>query len=91
MKDMISSILLDWSSRRNERLKLQQAYLVATVALIVFAGLITLLNPSLGRQLIMVAGFVLAVFLTNGVAWALLEAFLIRKLDAKTPTVRKKR
>lgn len=75
--------LRNWNKTSNERRKLQHAYLALIVGMAVFAGFVTFLNAEVGHNIIMLAGFIFCVLITNAVMWALLKACLLDKLSTK--------
>lgn len=80
MWTVLMQFLYDWNKNTTERAKLQQASLTLGFGLLVLAGLVTLLNYSLGQTLVGVALFVFLVFAANAVLWALLQSFLLSRL-----------
>lgn len=68
--------LKDWSESTNDRTKVQHIYLLLTAGLIILAGLVSLLNPELGRLIVGMALATLVIFAANGVIWSLLYTFL---------------
>lgn len=91
MVNLLKQFLIEWNSGKNQRTKLQQAYFLIIILLAVAAGFLSLLNGDFGRLLMIIAAFVAAVYICNGVAWALLDAFvtpLLPKRDIKTPKKR---
>lgn len=85
LKDMVT----DWNARYGERAKLQHAYIVASVAGIVLAGLVGLLNYDASRAILRVCFAALGIVLVNAIAWALLFSFVVNKLPKKSPNGRK--
>ncbi len=82
---LLKQLLLEWNSGDNQRLKLQQAYFVLALVTAVSAGLITLVNISIGQFAIMIAAFLALVYFTNAIAWALLDALVAKKLETPAP------
>lgn len=79
--------LRQWNKNSDRHTKLQYAYGVLSIVTIVIAGLIGLVNYSLGQRLVSVAAFSALLFFTNAIAWALVDAFVVSRL-AKRPTKR---
>ena len=77
----IRKTLQTWSQNTDERTKLQQAYLVAAVILVVLAGVIGLVNYNLGQQIILLALVAGSIFIINAVSWALLQSFILLHVD----------
>lgn len=86
----IRDLLIQWNKQHGERTKLQHAYAVLAVAALLVAGLISLVNYSLGQSLLFIAIVLGLVFVANSVVWALLDTFVIRRVP-KTSHVVKKR
>ena len=86
----IHEILINWNKKNNERVKLQHAYFALIIALVIIAGLVSLLNVETGRQLLIIGSVIGVVFVVNAVAWALLESFILRKVATKPRSTTKK-
>ena len=84
MYSLIKDLLISWNNEKNQRIKLQRAYFALAVALAVLSGLVTLVNVSLGRTMSMIAALLAVAYVANAVVWALLEAFVMPKIAAKT-------
>ncbi|MFZ1361197.1 MAG: hypothetical protein WAS27_04205 [Candidatus Saccharimonadales bacterium] len=80
MYESIKLSLQSWNATTTEREKLQHLYVVASVLLLVVAGVIGLLNQNLGQQILAVAIVSAMLFLVNAVAWALLQSFILFRL-----------
>lgn len=78
-KDMLA----DWNTRYSERAKLQHAYIIASLAGIVVAGLVGLLNYDTSQTILRYCFFGLGIFLVNAIAWALLFGLVIDKLPKR--------
>ncbi len=90
---MITSLyvlLQDWRESTNDRQKLQQAYVVGGVALLIIAGLIGLVDYSLGQLLLQIALIAIAIFFINAIVWALLTAFVLLPLSSQRQTTSSK-
>ena len=85
---IIKQLLIDWNSEKNQRIKLQQAYLVLVVLMAIASGLVTLVNLSLGRAIIMSAAIFALVFIVNSISWLVLDMIVSKKIDliAKVPS-----
>lgn len=77
----IRNTLQSWSQSTDERTKLQQAYLVAAVVLVILAGVVGLVNYNLGQQIVLLALVAGSIFIINAVAWALLQSFILLHID----------
>jgi hypothetical protein len=89
MLQALRDFLGEWNSTRNERVKLQYAYVCASIAGIVVAGLVGLLNYDASRAILRVCFAGLGIFVVNAVVWALLSGLVLSKLPAKRTAVRK--
>jgi cell division protein FtsW (lipid II flippase) len=83
MITQLLAVLNSWNTSKNERQKLQYALLATAIVLVLFAGLISLVNPIIGRSVVRLAFFTLAAFLANGFVWNLLQSLVISKLTSK--------
>ena len=83
MQDVIKQVYVSWSSEKNQRRKLQQAYVIVASILAALAGVVTLLNDSLGKKLLMVAAGAIFIFFVNAIMWALVEAFVSPRSGSK--------
>ena len=85
---IIKQLLIDWNSEKNQRIKLQQAYLVIVVLMAIASGLVTLVNLSLGRTIIMSAAILALVYVVNSISWLVLDMIFSKKIDliAKVPS-----
>lgn len=83
MYQAIKDMLVDWNATYSERAKLQHAYLLFSVAGIVLAGLVALLNYDASRAILRICFAGLGIFLVNAIGWALLFALVTNKLPAR--------
>ncbi len=90
MKSLLKLSIIEWNSNKNQRTKLQQAYLIVTFIVATAAGLLTLLSVDLGKTLVTVAAVFLAAFVVNAVSWALIDAFVIAKVNKLSRSKAKK-
>lgn len=91
MFESLKTSLVAWDTKTSERVKLQHAYIVVAVVLLIVAGVIGLMNRELGQNILVVAIISAAMFLANAVAWSLLQsAFLMRIAASKRSSSRKK-
>ena len=92
MYTMILDNLREWSRSTTERQKLQHVYLAVAAAMLVVAGVFGLANYTLGQQLLAIAIAAAGAFLVNAVAWALLQSFVLLRIEKPTskPTTKKK-
>jgi len=80
MKELMS----EWNKSNNERVKLQYAYGVLALLLLVLAGLVSLVNYSLGYSILAIAFGFTVIFFVNAVGWVMLDAFVLSKLPKST-------
>lgn len=84
----MNELMSKWNKSNSERVKLQYAYGVLALLLLVLAGLVSLVNYSLGYSILAFAFGFTVIFFVNAVAWVMLEAFILNKLP-KTSTRKK--
>ena len=90
MYSLFKQFLAEWNSGKNQRTKLQQAYFLIVILLAVVSGFSSLLNGDFGRTLMLFAAFIAVVYAVNGIAWALLDAFVAQVLPKHDKSSRKK-
>lgn len=73
-----------WKTTKNERQKLQHAYLVLAMVIVLVAGVISLFNPALGHNTVKFAIVAAGAYLVNAFVWNLLQSSIIDKLPSKT-------
>ena len=88
MMSIIKQLFIGWNSEKNQRIKLQQAYLVLVVLMAIASGLVTLVSLSLGRAIIMSAAILALVYIVNSISWLVLDMIVSKKIDliAKVPS-----
>ena len=86
MYQSLKSALTTWNNTTSDRTKLQHFYIAIAAVLLIIAGVIGLLNQSLGQQLLAIAIAAAGIFLVNAVAWALLQSFVLFRLR-ETPVI----
>lgn len=91
MYEFLKQALIGWNCQKDQRHKLQQAYLAAVFVGLILAGCLTLLNVQQGRLIAMAAAGFALIFLINGAAWALLEAFIAPNLPKAESSASKTR
>ena len=91
MMSIIKQLLIDWNSEKNQRIKLQQAYLVIVVLMAIASGLVTLVSLSLGRAIIMSAAILALVYIVNSISWLVLDMIVSKKIDLIAKSSGKKR
>lgn len=90
MISLFKQFLVEWNSGKNQRAKLQQAYFLTIILLAVVAGFLSLISGDFGRALMLIAALIAVVYVINGVAWALLDAFIAPILPKNDKSSRKK-
>ena len=88
---IIKQLFIGWNSEKNQRIKLQQAYLVLVVLMAIASGLVTLVNISLGRAIIMSAAILALVYIVNSISWLVLDMIVSKKIDLIAKSSGKKR
>ncbi|HEU4914314.1 MAG TPA: hypothetical protein VFT16_02810 [Candidatus Saccharimonadales bacterium] len=78
----IKDMLAEWNATHTERTKMQHAYLAVSLAGIVVAGLVGLLDYDASRAILRVCFGGLAIFGINAVVWALVFSLVCNKLPA---------
>ncbi|HMS93474.1 MAG TPA: hypothetical protein PKD28_03740 [Candidatus Saccharibacteria bacterium] len=78
----IRTFLTHWNVTYSDRTKLQHAYAALAVISLIVAGIISLINYSLGQSFLFISIVTVLVFIGNGVVWALINTFVI----PSTPT-----
>lgn len=88
----VYSYIAKWSKDRDAFAKLQGAYGVLAVALLLVAALVGLMNASLGQAIVFYAFVAALTFVGNGVMWAVLKTFVVPAVEKHAPktTTRKK-
>ena len=88
---IIKQLLIDWNSEKNQRIKLQQAYLVLVVLMATASGLVNLVNLSIGRAIIISAAVLALVYIVNSISWLVLDMIVSKKIDLIAKAHGKKR
>lgn len=91
MYQSVLTYLAKWNENTDERVKLQHVYAFGGVALLVVAGLVGLVNYTLGQTLMNIALISIAVFFINAIVWALVTAFLLLRLEQSQPKSRSRK
>lgn len=90
MLEFTKSILTLWNSEKNQRLKLQYAYIMLAIIGLAAAGLLTLFNASSAHLAASASGILFVTFLVNSIAWGIIEAFVTPKLPKEASATVKK-
>ena len=91
MITILKQLLTTWNSEKNQRLKLQQAYFSIALTLAVIAGLLTLINVSLGGTILIIAALIAMTYVINGLAWLILDMIVSKKIDQASKATTRKR
>jgi len=83
MIESMKTALTTWNTTTPERRKLQHVYLALAAIVVLLAGLVSLINPTLGHNSLIIAGIAFGAFLTNAIVWNLLSALVLVKLPGK--------
>jgi hypothetical protein len=86
--DFVKELLNNWRTR-NDRVKLQHAYLAIAFISIVVSGIVGLLNSSVGRKLAYISLAAIVIYLVNAVIWALVNSSVVMTGESQTETIRK--
>ena len=86
MLELLKQIFTVWNSEKNQRLKLQQAYLILAIIGLVAAGLSTLFSVSSVYLAASFSGILAVTFLVNGIAWGLIDTFITPRLPKASQT-----
>lgn len=78
--ESLFDLLRQWNARQSSFVKLQHTYVLVAVLSLVAAGIVGLINYSLGQSILFVATMAALVFIANGVIWAILNTFVITRL-----------
>lgn len=80
MVELIKRGLISWNEQKNQRLKLQQAYVALAIISLTIGGGLILISNSAAHLATSIAGIVGVVFLVNSVAWTVLDAIIAPRL-----------
>jgi len=83
MIESMKTALTTWNTTTTERRKLQHAYLVLAAIVVLLAGLVSLINPTLGHNSLIIAGIAFSAFFINAIVWSLLSALVLAKISGK--------
>lgn len=83
MFNALKESLQKWNTKYGERAKLQHAYIVAAIGLVVVAGIVGLINHNLSQNILLVAIVSAGAFLINAVVWSLLQSAVLSRISAR--------
>jgi hypothetical protein len=75
--------LLEWNRTNDDRQKLQHVFLVIAILSVVLAGLVSLIDPVIGQDILVVTLVSGGIFLINAVIWSLVESAVIARLSGR--------
>ena len=70
----------EWNGDRNQRTKLQRAYITVAVLLSTVAGMLVLVSTDVSRVLVLAAVGLAGVYIANATMWLLLDSIVSPKL-----------
>jgi cell division protein FtsW (lipid II flippase) len=91
MFEPLKETLTTWNTKNGERAKLQHAYIVIAVVLLVVAGVVGLMNRELGQNILVISIISAAMFLANAIAWSLLQSALLFRISSQRRTSARKK
>lgn len=89
--DSIYTFLAKWNKNTDSLAKMQGAYGVLAVVMLLVAGLVSLFQPNLGQSLLFFVVLLGLTFIANGVMWALVRTFVIPRVEKKKPVSTRKK
>ncbi len=89
MIQTFKDLLIQWNDKYGERAKLQHAYIALSLAGIMVAGLVGLLDYNASRAILRLCFAGLGIFLVNAIGWALLFSLVVNKLPSNKRGTRK--
>lgn len=87
----IMTYLAKWNKGNDSLAKLQSTYAVLAFAMLLLAGLVSLINQNLGQSILFLAFVLLLTFIGNGIIWSLLRTFVVPHVEASKPTTTRKK
>jgi len=81
MFSALRNAIIEWNRNTNERQKLQHAYLTIAVAVLLLAGLVSLIDSQSGQDLLNVSLFAAVIFIVNTLVWSLMDSMVVTKLS----------
>lgn len=81
MIETISKSVTKWIKSTDDRRKLQHVYLLIAVLVLFASGIISLINPELGRNVLKLSGFSLVIYLINAIVWHLIDSFIVSRSE----------
>lgn len=91
MIESLRTSLALWQTKTSDRTKLQHAYIIMAVGLLILAGIIGLLNRALGQNILVISILSATLFLTNAVVWSLLQSAILSRINTRRSSVTRKK
>lgn len=89
MFELLMDSLESWNANKSERQKLQHAYLVLIVIVVLIAGVVSLVNGDFGQTIVRLALIALLTYSVNAIVWNLLQSSVLDKLSDKPKSKKK--
>ena len=80
MREFLRQFAAEWNGDRNQRTKLQRAYITIAVLLSTVVGMLVLVSTDVSRALMLSAVGIAGVYIANAVMWLLLDSIVSPKL-----------
>lgn len=80
MREFLRQFAAEWNGDRNQRTKLQRAYITIAVLLSTVAGMLVLVSTDVSRVLVLAAVGLAGVYVANATMWLLLDSIVSPKL-----------
>ena len=80
MRELLRQFAAEWNGDRNQRTKLQRAYITVAVLLSTVAGMLVLVSTDVSRVLVLAAVGLAGVYIANATMWLLLDSIVSPKL-----------
>ena len=77
----VRTYLKKWNTQTDSLTKIQGAYAVIAITLLLLGGLVSLVQSSLGQMIAFYAIIAGLTFVANGVIWALIKTFVVPRLE----------
>lgn len=91
MIESLKTSLALWQAKTSDRAKLQHTYIIVAVGLLIAAGIIGLLNRTLGQNILGISILCAAIFLVNAVVWSLLQSAVLSRISSRRPSPARKK
>ena len=85
------TFLAKWNKDTDSLAKVQGAYAVLAIVMLLVAGLVSLASPNLGQSMLFFAVVLGLTFIGNGVMWALVRTFALPHIEKSAPKPTRKK